>query len=270
MTELSFCSLCFSFGHQREQCKCNFPSIDFFKSEIEQRSNTIINRYPNFCDSYDEFGPYQVDNTIKKVSTEYNDSIDCFSDQILEKTEKQLYEIFETNLKPNENECLIRYWSIYKITRLIESLVPGSICVPQGSSIIGTFTVDSDVDLIVFNENKNIEEIYEIIEDRPEFENIQLNLRKRISFIACKDKETGINYEILKNSVGGLLSANRVKKMFSEFQNIHLFELSMLVKSFFSGIECHKVYTGGFSSTMIIQICLFFALKTKHMKFSYI
>lgn len=279
-----FCSRCFQFDHTKHECKNQLPPVEHFFQELNNRVSIILEKNKNFADSEDEFGRYQKlsnDSQLKKLPIEYSLQFTNNHFQNLKENDEnfaklkelgfQLNQIYENNLKPTEKEIYLRFWSISKITRIIEWVCPDCFCIPQGSSLNGSFLSTSDVDLMVFNiDNDKLETIYNELEKKISDESGNLNEiignlkfypRKRISFIGITDKETGINYEIIPGNVGGIFCAQRMKKFFEKFENLNLKKISMLVKSFINGIEGGKIFTGGFSSTMIIQLCQFLAMR---------
>ncbi|KAK8900603.1 hypothetical protein M9Y10_002932 [Tritrichomonas musculus] len=281
MNENIYCSRCFNFGHTKSECHCELPSIDYFLKEIDNRISLILDQNKNFADSEDEFGPYQKlsdRSKLENVPINYaSDFIKKYFPNQTEKTAKlqklgeQLDQIYENHLKPTEKETYLRFWSIHKISKIIESLFEGSVCIPQGSSLNGTFLSNSDVDLLVFNIDKEkFEKLFKELETKISDKNGNLNEilfelkfypRKRVSFIGCYDKETGIKYEIILGSVGGILCGQRMKNYFKKFEKIHLKKISVLFKSFINCIEGGKIFSGGFSSTMILQLCQFIAMR---------
>lgn len=283
-----YCSRCFTFGHTKYECQSQLPPIEYFLTELDNRVSTILEQNKNFGDSEDEFGPYQKlseENKLDNIPIDYKlNFIDhnlpniTENDQNFNKLKElgfQLNQIYEKHLKPNEKEFYLRFWSIYKISKIIESVCSNSLCIPQGSSLNGTFLSNSDVDLLVFNIDKDqFENIFNELKKRISDEegnlneiigNLKFYPRKRVSFIGFDDKETGIKYEVIFGSVGGIFCSNRMKNFFKKFEKLNLKMVSMLIKSFISCIDGGKVFSGGFSSTMILQLCQFMALRHKNL-----
>lgn len=284
MNKNVFCSHCLEFGHTKHECHNQLLPVDHFLQELDNRVSNFFDQNSNFTDSEDEYGKYQKlsnDSNLEQVPIEY--SLTFTEDQLknitandekynkLSELGHQLNQIYDTHLKPHDQEFYLRYWSITKISQIIEWVCPNCICIPQGSSLNGTFLSTSDVDLLVFNIDKEkFEKLYKELKNKISDKHGNLNEiignlkfypRRRISFIGLDDKETGIKYEIMPGSPGGIFSANRMKNFFKKFENLNLKPISMLVKSFINCIEGGKIFSGGFSSTMIMQLCQFLAMR---------
>ena len=174
-------------------------------------------------------------------------------------------------INPTEEETQIRLFTVYKYSKIIESFLPKTTAVTQGSSITNSFIPTSDIDIIIFGMPEDID----VASTLSKLVNHLWNIRSINKAIVLKhakvpiakiaDKEFGINIDIGIGNINGPLNVPRVLKYFSTFPLLRPTLLFFKVLTTIN--DLHDPATGGFGSNHLMQIILFVIMQNKEGEF---
>ncbi|OHT12204.1 Nucleotidyltransferase domain containing protein [Tritrichomonas foetus] len=238
----------------------------------------LMNTFPRSFIS----GPWTPEGKVYNDEDPY-DRLDC-----------ELNDLFNW-LVPTQAENFLRKSTIIRYTNFIETIIPNSRVVVQGSSATDTFLTNSDIDLIVFidkiskqanklstDKNKN----EKIFRTRPVFDsNYDLTIltqilneltrarmindgklikSARVPIVKARDRYFGFEIDICIGNFNGVVSTKRVMNYLDYYKNNHndlLKKLLFILKIYIHGHKIDSPFEGGFGSTELVHFSLFVILK---------
>lgn len=163
-------------------------------------------------------------------------------------------------LSPTESEERLRLLVITRFTRVIETYLPGCVCLPQGSSANGTYLPVSDIDLIIMNVDPSLpvgsllRALTKVFLNARMISNFLVLDRAAVPIVKLTERPFGFSIDICVANINGALNVPRVRSIartHALFRPLLLF-LKLLVHA----NRIDDPASGGFGSNQLVNIVL--------------
>ena len=265
--------------------KCNNNNIKYFKHKNFQNELKKIKRKPYFKNKnipIKKESKNQMKNQKTKIIKQNNFLNDFTFNHIQIKPKKVIwqnkstlkikdfYERFEQEIKDYVNfitlkgENLIkREKTITELKKIINKKYPNWSIKIFGSYSQGISTIYSDLDFVIFNNEKNIflTDLDQLILIKKLLYNQRFGyniilIKARVPIVKVICRKNGINCDISVNRKNGCQAAEIIKSKLNEFSILK--PIIMLLKVILRKYELNEAHNGGMSSFLLFSIVFYY------------
>lgn len=172
---------------------------------------------------------------------------------------------FYNYIKPSEETNQKRMASFNTIKSLLEKEIPTAKLAVFGSFATQVYLPHSDVDIVLVDDSSDVDELLKktkkVMKKHPEFfENIDV-IDAKIKLIKFTAKDSGVEFDISFNEVGGVACAREIIRAMDVYPEIKY--LVFIIKLALKQRAMNNTYTGGIGSFLLFLLTLTFLRKFK-------